>query len=247
MNIPKRIFFIWLGDQIPLYAKFSVKEYKKINPGFEIIFINYKIIEIEQIFFSKKITNKYDQLLLNAINEIIFHKDKYKQIFYRKLINGQILYYHNRIRFIQLLADVFRLEILNEFGGIYIDCDTFPLKPFDDYILLKPFIVQSYLNLVHDKNVYPHIILDNYFIGTTCTTKIYSFYQSNLQPVLQNNNKWWININYIFNRKRFYSLQLKQENIIKTGNFYIEHYCDGTWKRKNGIIRTPICKLDKFI
>lgn len=78
MNIPKRLFFIWLGDHIPLYAKFSISEYKKINPDFEITFLTYKISEIEEIFFTKKTRNRYDQLLLNAINEILLHKDKYR-------------------------------------------------------------------------------------------------------------------------------------------------------------------------
>lgn len=247
MNIPKQLFFIWLGDQIPLYANFSISEYKKINPDFEITFLTYKIFEIEEIFFTKKTRNRYDQLLLNAINEILLHKDKYKQTFYRKLIDGQYLYYHGKLGFIQLLADIFRLEVLNEFGGIYVDCDTFPLKPFDECILAQPFIVQTYLNLIYDKNVQSHIISDNYFIGTNSVLKIYSFQQPELQPLLQNNDKWWIDLNYIFNKKRFYSLTLNQDNIKKNNAFYIEHYCDGTWKNKNGIVRTPSCYFDRFL
>lgn len=247
ITIPKHLFFIWLGDQIPLYVTFSIEEYKKLNPSFEITFIKYKISEIEKIYNSKKIQNEYDQLILNAINEIILHKDTYKQTFYRKLIDGQYLYYHNRLRFIQLLADIFRLEVLNKFGGIYVDCDTFPLKPFDDTILAQPFIVQTYINLIYDKTVYPHIIYDNYFIGTNSMLKIYSFQQPELQPLLQNNNKWWINLDYIFNKKKFYSLKLNQKNVRKNNDFYIEHYCDGTWKNKNGIVRTPLCSFDKLI
>ena len=34
------------------------------------------------------------------------------------------------------LSDAFRFYLLNKYGGIYLDLDTFPVKPFDDKLLL---------------------------------------------------------------------------------------------------------------
>jgi mannosyltransferase OCH1-like enzyme len=33
------------------------------------------------------------------------------------------------------LSDAFRFYLLNKYGGIYLDLDTFPVKPFDDKLL----------------------------------------------------------------------------------------------------------------
>jgi mannosyltransferase OCH1-like enzyme len=69
--IPKKIFFIWLGNNIPLYIKYVINEYKKINPDFSINFIHYNINQIENIFYNKDIYNIYDKLLYNSILSII--------------------------------------------------------------------------------------------------------------------------------------------------------------------------------
>lgn len=244
--ILKNIFLIWLGDKIPLYVKYVVNEYKIINPTFNVKFIHYSIKQIEDIYFNKNIRNKYDQLLYNSIIAIITHNDLYKQNMYRQLINGQKIFHNENIRFIQILADIFRLELLNNISGIYVDCDTFPLKPFDSLLLEKSFFVKRHVNMLNKLKTQVQIISDNYFIGVAQNDKIYTY--QNTYTLLQTYNNWWNNINYILNKYKFYKLKLTQKNIIrqKIENFYIEHYCDNTWKNINGIIRTPICKLDSI-
>jgi len=73
------------------------------------------------------------------LNEVIFDilnkNEKYKNILnktYMYILQHQEVFYGKEIRFIQLLSDIYRLRIIQEFGGIYVDCDTFPLKPFDN-------------------------------------------------------------------------------------------------------------------
>ena len=98
--IPRQLFFIWLGDDVPLYAKYSMNAYKELNPDFKINFIHYNVTEIENIYFNNHIKTKYDELLLNSINEILNNIKKYKHTLYRTLLDGQRIYYHNELRFI---------------------------------------------------------------------------------------------------------------------------------------------------
>ena len=46
---------------------------------------------------------------------------------------------NNNIYWEVCLIDVFRQLLMADYGGIYVDTDTFPIKPFDDYILECPF------------------------------------------------------------------------------------------------------------
>jgi hypothetical protein len=66
------------------------------------------------------------------------------------------------------------LEIINTYGGIYLDLDTFPLKPFDDKLLQKEFFTvrRHYDNLAALKNAETNIGSDNYFIGGNGTKDI---------------------------------------------------------------------------
>ena len=220
--------------------------YKELNPDFKINFIHYNVTEIENIYFNNYIETKYDELLLNSINEILNSIKKYRHTLYRTLLDGQRIYYHNELRFIQLLADIYRLEILNEFGGIYLDCDTYPLKKFDDKLLEKSFIVQTYINTINNNKVFSHVISDNYFIGLDKNIKLYNYKQDNIERILQTNDKWWISIDYLMNKRNFFLLKLSNDSIRRSNDFYIEHYCDGNWKNKNGKIRTPLCRLDNI-
>lgn len=38
--IPKRLIFIWLGSEIPVYGKFCMENFKKVNPDFEIMLVH---------------------------------------------------------------------------------------------------------------------------------------------------------------------------------------------------------------
>jgi mannosyltransferase OCH1-like enzyme len=48
--------------------------------------------------------------------------------------------------------------LLNEYGGIYLDCDCFPIRPFDENILISDFICTRY----YEKNF---IRRDCFFMG----------------------------------------------------------------------------------
>ena len=66
----------------------------------------------------------------------------------------------------QVLSDIYRLKLVSEFGGLYVDCDTFPLKPFDDKLLqLKRFMVARHYNNIASSTE-NNIGDDNYFLGS---------------------------------------------------------------------------------
>jgi len=48
--------------------------------------------------------------------------------------------------------------LVNYLGGIYLDCDTFALKPFNDILLKQEFCVAKY----YSTNIKS---IDNYFFG----------------------------------------------------------------------------------
>ena len=101
---------------------------------------NYKSIYIDNILYC------IDNILkLNGIyNNIIKH------------------YISLNRKFISILCNILRIELLNKYGGIYLDCDTFPLRPFDDYLLsLKEFC--SYIPIKRNSKFYRH--RDCNFIG----------------------------------------------------------------------------------
>ena len=54
---------------------------------------------------------------------------------YSVYIKNQLMIYGKKIKNIMLLSDIFRLGLLNAFGGIYIDVDSVPAKYFDDALL----------------------------------------------------------------------------------------------------------------
>jgi len=60
-------------------------------------------------------------------------------------------------------ADLYRYHTLNKYGGIWIDCDTFPFKPIDKFLLRKKnFIVKT---RPRGTNIVEEYMLDNYFMG----------------------------------------------------------------------------------
>lgn len=59
---------------------------------------------------------------------------------------------------IMLLSDIFRLELLNVFGGIYIDVDSVPGAEFDDALMERGRFCVS-------RDLKSGRVSDNYFMG----------------------------------------------------------------------------------
>ena len=124
---------------------------------------------------------------------------------------------------IQLLSDVARIELLNEFGGIYLDCDTFPIQPFDAELLSKGFFRV-------EKRTCGGTAPDNFFMGKSVwhppVTDPYdvpdAFKVVHDQPTFR--------AEYLVNRKRFFDLELRYPEHTLGPGCYVDHYQDGKWR-----------------
>ena len=223
-KIPKILHFIWFG-YMPNYVSFCIENFKKINPTFQINFVHRTPKQLENIYFENKIENEIDQLIFNIINGIL------NTTYYYELTKQQRLFLSRfgNIPFIQLLADIFRMELLNKYGGIYLDCDTFPIKKFDDEILsYKNFCVWADVHNVKEKN--------NYFIGSNGKDFIDNYFSDKLTPLFLTNN-FMLKLqnkkpfDFKLRRIKFFALKLSNNDFDDDKN-YIEHYSDFTWGRK---------------
>lgn len=259
--IPKNLFFIWIGDSIPNYVNFATQAFKKINPTFNICFNHITIDMIE---------HRKNQIVDRCCEYIIDAADgKYNK--YSIFINR---YIKEKRKFCQILANVLRFELLYEYGGIYLDCDTFPIKPFDSLLLkAKSFCPQicSYKNktvqaeTLDDAQLYDfqkeytpskyHKYYNNdiFFIGQ-CKHYKNTIKFSNRTTILNNiNTGVYIrnNINdpvFLKLKQKFFDCVLKIGENYCNNNFYIDHFCDRTWQKNNlGIVRSPICKFDYYL
>lgn len=235
--IPKNIFMIWLGDNVPDYVKFSADAYAKANPAFNVQLIHFTLMQLEDIY-RKENTVGIEQVLHKSMQVVLQKSNLPKDNIYVKLLAHQKQLYGSSVRFVQILSDIFRLMLVSTFGGIYVDCDTFPMKPFDDALLqMQQFTVARHYD--NDaKLINKNIGIDNYFFGSVASKKLEITTQ-----LLQTKNKWWIDIQYMLNKKKFYNLELKYTQKCNQP-FYVEHYYDGNWKMVNGKIRTQLCSLD---
>ena len=144
--IPKQLFFIWFGDK-PNYVDFSIKAFKDINPSF-----NVELIYEKDPYRS---SNKDIKYILESLND--------KSTPYYELCNREYakkFYYKNDIGKLSALCDCLRFYLINKYGGIYLDCDTFPIKPFDNELLEKN------TNIITKVYIKKHDWYDCFFIGS---------------------------------------------------------------------------------
>lgn len=152
--IPKRIFMVWLGNAVPAYAHMAVDMFRLAYAGYDIEFIRYKVDDLRQIR-DGRVNSDIDNAMYGVMREVF---DLGKGSRYSGYIENQRTIYGKNMKNIMLLSDIFRLELLNAFGGVYIDVDSVPGRFFDDELLSKDrFCVCR----VSGKRTIP----DNYFMG----------------------------------------------------------------------------------
>jgi len=121
--IPKRLIFIWLGSELPLHATCCIDAFKKVNPDFEVMVVN----ELDPYHSNNEDLND----CIRLVNSDEYNL--YKHMTVRPYAKNHLQ--QTKIGRITALTDGFRMYLLNKYGGIYLDTDTFPVKPFDDRIL----------------------------------------------------------------------------------------------------------------
>lgn len=255
--IPKQIFFIWFGD-IPNYCNYSINAFKKLNPDFKIDLIHYSIDDVV----------KCDDSVLKYCKDLIFKTKKGINNKYFDYINHRI---KSKFNFIQILSDFLRFELLYYYGGIYLDCDIFPNKTFDNNLLNRNCFGQQIicfrnkeknpttlcddkttfydLNFLENLNNYHYYsYTDIYFIGSI---KEYKFNLSDsfvcntpLQP------PWIRNLEntekFKILKDKFYNNQLKLGEDFMFYSQYITHYCNRGWQ--NNFKQSKMyCEYDDYL
>ena len=239
--IPKILHFIWFGRHIPKYVQFSISAFQKVNSDFKIHFVYRDIKTVEEIIDDEEKCKNDDDILLRRCGLSILNQDE----LYINTINHCK---KSKLKFIQILLDIYRLDVLNYYGGIYLDCDTFPVKKFDQQLMNnKSFIVTRHYN----ENI---IVNDNYFMG--CQKNIDSFDRvlwetykndstSDIIKILQTQKGWNNDIKFLINKKKFFECKLRLGEYSFSKDFYIDHYSSQSWKDTGKGIMTPICKFDE--
>ena len=241
--IPKILHFIWFGRHIPKYVQFSIDAFQEVNSDFKIHFVYRDIKTVEEIIDDKEKCKNNDDVLLRRCGLSILNQDE----LYINTVNHCK---KSKLKFIQILSDIYRLDILNYYGGIYLDCDTFPVKKFDQQLMSNnSFIVTRHYN----ENI---IVNDNYFMG--CQKNVDSFDRvlwetykndsaSNIIKILQTQKGWNNNIKFLINKKKFFECKLHIGEYSFSKDFYIDHYSSQSWKDTGKGIMTPICKFDNVV
>jgi hypothetical protein len=202
--IPKQIFFIWLGDEKPKYVDFAVNAFKEVNPDFKIDLIEWSINDVE---------NPKDELLKKSVDEAIKLNRKDR-------------------KFVQSVANIYRYTLLKHYGGIYLDCDTFPVKPFDDELLNH-----TEFDVTISWGINSFITRDVFFIGS-CNSEYLRTHPKNHVFLYPHTETW----KYKQLRDKFFNCTLKYGEFYGDEHYYINHYHDFTWNPKN--LRTPLCNKD---
>jgi hypothetical protein len=123
---------------------------------------------------------------------------------------------------------------LYKYGGIYLDCDTFPVRPFDDALLNH---TEFDVTISWGWNQF--ITRDVFFLGK-CNKKYLETHPKNhvfLYPHTET-------MKFFELRDKFFNCTLKYgEYYGDPKYYYINHYHDFTWNPKN--LKTPLCKFDE--
>ena len=110
IKMKKVILFLWFGDEKPPYISWTLENFGKMNPGWEIRYIEYSTEQLKN--YDKLGDPHLERVMKNRISK-----------------GGVGFDYH--------VLDSYRHEYLyahkDEFI-IYCDLDCFPIAPFDDFI-----------------------------------------------------------------------------------------------------------------
>lgn len=220
--VPKLLHFIWIGSIIPDKYVNNLNTYVNNNPDYKIVLWvdrNYNF-SIEGVHISNIST--LDVINKHELNMVDNYGAK---------------------------ADILRLEILYEYGGIYSDIDSKSLKPFDDVFLKDTvtYIESGWNNLC---NAFLCFSKKNEFIRYCIECLPYS-YKMFLQSDLKN-NEWYLFIGPTFFTTCFYYYDntqisfIHQRELIYTNNGYTVHTNDANWKKPNTKIISSKFDKSKF-
>ena len=226
-TIPKNLIFVWIGDNVPEWAKFSMNQFKIVNPQYNIIFkhiIDWNSSIDEDVVYVKN--------RLHIKNS--FWGSYFERPFIQKLVNIGSKVSNN-----VAISDIFRFHLMNRYGGIYLDTDTFPNKPFDDNLLKRNFFVEYTTDDGHIwQDIYfmgmkPGTISDQDYISEYFSNGDFDIYKIFKSPYFSYNKIDNINVKRYSNLKKlsddFYDLKLEYKEFQFDKTSFIAHFNTMSW------------------
>ena len=131
----KEIVFIWFGENEPPYAQWTIENFKKMNPGWDVV---YKRYTRHQVF------NEREKINDNILNIAV---EKYTKAYIDR-VNS------NHYTGFCWLSDIYRREYVRsaKYPVVYCDVDCFPIAPFDSFFQLDQFMTAK--DKVYGYNLY---------------------------------------------------------------------------------------------
>jgi hypothetical protein len=215
--IPKEIHYLFGIDKNFCNKPFSYFHYLNVLSAIKINF-DYKI----NLYYLYKPNSIYFDKLYDICNVVKLQEINYDIDFEYK----------------EHIGDLVRLNIINQFGGIYIDLDTVCIKKFDDLLNNECVLGKEYGIIDNDT--------EESFIGlcnaTIMSTKSNLFIKDWIQEYHSNYNKQWNYLSVVFPHRLINS---KKYNVnIQDKNSFFKYSWDN--QGKNQIFNLNSCIDDCY-
>lgn len=138
---------LWFGKELPENFEYVKNAYQLANPDFNI-----------KVYHELDIKHSSNPDIKECREMIMRGNNKYSMIFDAPHFKGN--QYTDDVVFNTCFSDTFRCFLIDKYGGIYVDCDTFPAKSFDEKLLSHK---KFHCTVKWSIAVYPQ--LDIFFIG----------------------------------------------------------------------------------
>ena len=135
---------------MPRYAWHVMNTYKAVNPDFAVDFVH-----------EEDARRPVHPDVAECLRLVRDGSSKYHRIFDVPIFKGM---FRNETVFNTALSDAVRFYLLDKYGGIYLDLDTWPVAPFDDWLLSQRYF---HANVRNGDKTYP----DVYFMGADGKTE----------------------------------------------------------------------------
>lgn len=216
--IQKNIFFIWFGDR-PRYVDNCVQAFRQVNQDFNI-----------RTYFFSDVHNTSNE----DIEECIVACQR-KNTFFNSWVNR--LYYRDVCKCENAKwSDALRWHLLNKYGGIYLDCDTWPVKRFDWRLVSKQsFFVTRTTNKFFYRDSFfmgfERNFLTNKFINST-----YINFNTTENKIWESENKY-IDVLRMKMGENIFNYQIPEK--LQSTNYEQSKkmFLDGTLKPNNGYLK----------
>lgn len=195
----KNLFMVWVGNDIPKYALHSFNAFKEMNPSFSCDFVHCEIGKLGE--WRDKLHN-YSVRGCYDLAKCVETDDAWHRC---------------------MLSNLIRYWLIQTHGGIYADCDMFPIRPLDELSEIeRPFRITK--KKPHEK----FITDDINFMGCRKGE------EAQHRPVLLHPIKLYDfnDPRYVAMRDRFFSCSLNiGEHYNDPETCYVDHYDSNTYGR----------------